>query len=43
MDNITDGSTLTSGDAKALADKALHPELVAVAAKVFWGHSCSAP
>src|SRR5215208_862386 len=32
MDNITDSSTLTSGDAKALADKALHPELVAVAA-----------
>jgi putative ABC transport system permease protein len=30
-DNITDNSTLTSGDAKALADKSLHPELAAVA------------
>jgi putative ABC transport system permease protein len=29
--NITDDSTLTSGDAKALADPALHPEIVAVA------------
>jgi putative ABC transport system permease protein len=31
-DDITDSSTLTSGDAKALADRSLHPELVAVAA-----------
>src|SRR5687768_10212629 len=30
-ENITDNSTLTSGDAKALADRSLHPELVAVA------------
>ena len=30
-DNVTDNSTLTSGDAKALADKTLHPEILAVA------------
>ncbi|MCX6047041.1 MAG: ABC transporter permease [Chloroflexi bacterium] len=30
-DNVTDNSTLTSGDAKALADKTLHPEIAAVA------------
>ena len=31
MDNLTDSSTLTSGDAKALADTSLHPEIAAVA------------
>ena len=31
MDNLTDNSTLTSGDAKALADTSLHPEIAAVA------------
>ena len=30
-ENVTDSSTLTSGDAKALADKTLHPEILAVA------------
>ncbi len=30
-ENITDDSTLTSGDAKALADRTLHPEIIAVA------------
>jgi putative ABC transport system permease protein len=30
-DNITDNSTLTSGDARALADRTLHPEIIAVA------------
>lgn len=29
--NITDASTLTSGDARALADPTMHPEIVAVA------------
>ena len=29
--NITDNSTLTSGDARALADPKMHPEIVAVA------------
>ncbi len=29
--NITDNSTLTSGDARALADPTMHPEIVAVA------------
>jgi putative ABC transport system permease protein len=31
MENITDGSSLTSGDARVLADPQLHPEIVAVA------------
>ena len=30
-ENLTDNSTLTSGDAKALADKTLHPEIMGVA------------
>lgn len=31
MENITDNSTLTSGDARALADPRVHPEIKAVA------------
>ena len=31
MENITDSSSLTSGDARVLADTQLHPEIVAVA------------
>jgi len=31
MENITDSSSLTSGDARALADPQMHPEILAVA------------
>ena len=31
MENITDSSSLTSGDARVLADPQLHPEIIAVA------------